>query len=277
MQNDISRFLELTDKVLCEEDKMAIGFNRRAENRAEFDNSISENGAALIPFHNRVSDDEIVFFFEDREDAESLYNFYIESGLLEAGEVTLRNDGGQSSVAFMPHVAIQKPEMLHAALLAYEDQMYFDSVEDEATFEEFIGDFTDILMEAPNKTSGAPKRKKGMGNPFHDKDDGKFAGVSRHASEGGGSWAIKKTKLKFTGKGKTKEGGLLGKYGATKHPCGRAARAKGKDIRCWDGNKGAGIRVAKAMKKKKKKEDVSMSDLSLIVEMRDLYRDRVLG
>ena len=42
---------------------------------------------------------------------------------------------------------------------------------------------------------------------------------------------------------KSKKGDMVVHFASTKHPCGRAARKKGKDIRCWDGKKGMGKRA----------------------------------
>ena len=74
---------------------------------------------------------------------------------------------------------------------------------------------------------------------------------------------------------------MLVKYGSTKHPCGRAARKKGLDVRCWDG-KGAsgstlsriGAKISGIMKgKKRAKEDINIADLSFIMEMRAKYNN----
>lgn len=283
MENDILKFLEMTKRSISKEDQRTLRFGLEEENAQYFHEGVASvtkelssynsiyAGRPLVPYQGKNSDSEIVFFFEDRKDAVDLYDFMTDTGMLEPGEVVFRDIEGQYSVAFMPHVAITKPEMLQAAMLAYEEQMDFS--EDEDAFESFVGELTDLLTETRNKTSGAPKRKKGMGNPFHDKDDGKFAGVDNHAKKSGGSWAIGKRKLKFTGAGKTADKkGILGKYGSTKHPCGRAARAKGKDTRCWDGNQGAGFRVAKALKKKRRGEDFDMTDMMILVELKEKYR-----
>lgn len=275
----IDEFVNQTTEVLSEIDKVSIGMVDRGIFRGVLEESVQGSissynstmiGDPLVPVQGKDSDSELIFRFEDKEDAVDLYNFMLETKLLVPGEIFLRDIEEQVSVAFMPHVLIQKPEVIQAALLAYEEQLEIGE-DDEEDFEDLIEGLT-VLLEAPTKTSGAPKRKRKMGNPFHDKDTGKFSGVKSHASKSGGSWAYKKTKLKFTGKGKTKEGGLLGKYGSTKHPCGRAARKKGEDRRCWDGKQGAGMRVAKAMKGKKRTgESMSIADLSLLMELRAKY------
>lgn len=275
----IEEFLGHTEEILSEVERLEIGMidrdafyrglNESVEGAITSYNS-TMIGDPLVPVQGKDSDSELVFRFEDKDDAVDLYNFMLESKLLVPGEILLRDIEGQVSVAFMPHVLVQKPELIQAALLAYEEQLEIGE-DDEEAFEDLIEGLT-VLLEAPTKTSGAPKRERKMGNPFHDKDTGRFSGVKDHVSDGGGSWAYKKTKLKFTGKGKTKEGGLLGKYGSTKHPCGRAARKKGEDRRCWDGKQGAGMRVAKAMKGKKRTgESMSIADLSLLMELRAKY------
>jgi hypothetical protein len=275
---DITRFSILTEQVLSQDEKRITGIGEQIKNRRELDESIV--GYKIGPveefkqeIEEQDSDGDIIFKFEDQEEAVDMYSFFIESRLLEPGEIVLRNVEEEYTVSFAPSIIINKPEMIQAALLAYEDRLYADTDEDINAFESVIEDITNSLSEASGtRTSGAPKRKKGMGNPFHDRDDGKFSGAENHASKGGGSWAIGKRKLKFTGKGKNKDGGLLVKYGSTKHPCGRAAREKGLDIRCWDGKGGGGARVAKIMKgKKRAKEDINVADLSFLMEMRARY------
>jgi hypothetical protein len=276
--DDITRFSILTEQVLSQDEKRITGIGEQIKNRRELDESIV--GYKIGPveefkqeIEEQDSDGDIIFKFEDQEEAVDMYSFFIESRLLEPGEIVLRNVEEEYTVSFAPSIIINKPEMIQAALLAYEDRLYADTDEDINAFESVIEDITNSLSEASGtRTSGAPKRKKGMGNPFHDRDDGKFSGAENHASKGGGSWAIGKRKLKFTGKGKNKDGGLLVKYGSTKHPCGRAAREKGLDIRCWDGKGGGGARVAKIMKgKKRAKEDINVADLSFLMEMRARY------
>lgn len=274
---DIMRFRILTEQVLSEEEKQITGIGLQRKNRRELDESIV--GYKIDPveeskqeIEEQDSDGDIVFKFEDENDAVDMYSFFIESRLLDPGEIVLRNVEEDHTVSFSSSVVVNKPEMIQAALLAYEDRLNADTEEDVAAFESVIEEITTSLSEAAGtRTSGAPKRKKGMGNPFHDKDDGKFAGAERHASEKGGSWAIGKRKLKFVGSGKNKDGGLLVKYGSTKHPCGRAARQQGANVRCWDGS-GAGARISKIMKgKKRAKEDINVADLSFLMEMRAKY------
>ena len=282
MDELLKKFQDQASEILSEDEKRILGIGTRKQTRRELDETVQQQmihsynapdaARPLVPIQGKDSDGEIVFFFEDKEDAQDLYSFFVESKLLEAGEIVYRDIEEQYSVAFMPHVVVTKPEMIQAAMYAYEEDIHLESEEDEVNLVRVMEAVEDALLtEAPTKTAGAPKRKRGMGNPFHKLSDGKFTGVSQHAKDGGGSWAIGKTKLKFTGKGKTKEGGLLGKYGSTKHPCGRDDRPDG-STRCWDGKQGAGLRIAKVMRKKKRaKEDLDIMDLSLIMEMRNKY------
>lgn len=275
---DIARFRILTEQVLSQEEKQITGIGIQSKSRRELDESIIGCKIELFEdskqeeIEEQHSDGDIIFKFEDKEDAVDMYSFFIESRLLEPGEIVLSNVEDEHTVSFASSIVINKPEMIQAALLAYEDRLHADTEEEVKVFENVITEITNLLSEAVGtRTSGAPKRKKGMGNPFHDKDDGKFSGAENHASKGGGSWAIGKRKLKFTGKGKNKDGGLLVKYGSTKHPCGRAAREQGLDVRCWDGS-GAGARVSRIMKgKKRAKEDINVADLSFMMEMRAKY------
>lgn len=232
----------------------------------------SVDAKTLKPYQGKESDAEIMFNFEDWEDAQILYDFIIESGLLVPGEIVLRHTEGQTGVHFAPHVLVMKPDVIHAAMLAYQDVVLEDSSE---VFNE-ITDGIALIMEV-TKTSGAPKRKKGMGNPFHDKNDGQFTGAqSSIDTKGGGSWAIGSTKLKYTGAKKSKAGDLIVNFGSTKHPCGRAARKKGKDVRCWDGKEGAGFKIARLLGKKKRREDFDMYDKNMLTEIREEFENRIV-
>lgn len=228
----------------------------------------SGDAKTLKPYQGKESDAEIMFNFEDWEDAQVLYDFIIESGLLVPGEVVLRHEEGQNGVHFAPHVLVMKPDVIHAAMLAYQDVVLEDSAEVFNDITEGVG----LVLTERTLTSGAPKRKAGMGNPFHDKDDGKFTGAkSSIDGKGGGSWAIGKTKLKYTGAKKSKKGDLVVNFGSTKHPCGRAARKNGKDVRCWDGGEGAGFKIARLLGKKKRRESMDVHDGNLMTEIREYF------
>jgi hypothetical protein len=290
---DIAKFRILTEQVLSEDEKKLTGIGLQNKQRRELDEEvvgykIESSKKEEVP--SLVSDndnDELVFVFEDEEDAVDMYSFFVESKFLDVGEIVLRNVNEEHTVSFNSNVITMKPELIQAALLAYEDRLYVETEDELKAFEDVIEGLTDLLEASGTRTSGAPKRKKGMGNPFHDRDDGKFSGAESHASKGGGSWAIGKRKLKFTGKGKNKDGGLLVKYGSTKHPCGRAARKQNKDVRCWDGTEiesvenndtviegRIGKRLSRIMKGKKiTKEGINIADLSFIMEMRAKYNN----
>lgn len=68
-------------------------------------------------------------------------------------------------------------------------------------------------------------------NPYHDADDGKFTSGDAVNKRNGGSWSLKGTKKKLK-KGKKGQGP---KKKPAPDPCGRDARAKGGNVRCWDG------------------------------------------
>ena len=84
-----------------------------------------------------------------------------------------------------------------------------------------------------------PDRIAKKGNPYHDVDSGKLTTRSSLSNKGEGSWALGKVKLKLSKVGKGKEGQVI-QFSSTKHPCGRAARQKGKDIKCSTGKSGRG-------------------------------------
>lgn len=269
-EGDFGEFYKQANEVFKEKEKIFGKIGQLTEENKGVEHVALTRAQETDEGYNE--EDVVLFEFEDKDDARDIYNFCVEEGLTEVGEIFVE-EGENSSVLIMGGSFVEsKPELMQGILLAYEDKLEIETDDDVDNFEDFIDNFTDILNEESVTTSGAPKRKKGMGNPFHSKEDGKFTGAKNHAKEQGGSWAIGKRKFKFTKAGKTKSGGILAKYGSTKHPCGRAAREKGKDVRCWDGNKGAGFLVAKALgKKKRRKEDYDIADITNIMEMRHRY------
>lgn len=284
MREYIDKFKAAADEILTPDQKQALRISDCNGEQAELTEWVVSSynsqykGEPLVPIQGKDSDGELIFLFEDREDAVRMYEFFVESRILEPGEIMFRDIEGQYSVAFMPHVIIQKPDVIQAAMLAYEDRLSLEDMVDEDVFEDLVGEITALLEEPRNTTSGAPKRQPGEGNPFHDKD-GRFAGVEKTVKQSGGSWAMGKRKLKFTGKGKNKSGGLDAKYGSTSHPCGRAAREQGKNTRCWDGQKLGkkeslaypGFALAEALRRKMDGHRETIFDVSTKIELRRRY------
>lgn len=203
----------------------------------------------LRPWQGKESDAEIMFNFESLTDAQDLYDFVLETQLVTPGEIKLKvhgeGAGAQYSVHFASNVLVQKPEVIQAAMIAYQDQL---GEGEEEAYEDLAQDVDTVLAErAERKASprgsaepGSTGRKVDF-NPYHDK-----AGVftSREGLGDGGSWSDgKKRRLKATKKGAKLH------FAGTKRPCGREARGKGKDIRCWDGKPGLGFKVAQALQK----------------------------
>jgi hypothetical protein len=243
----------------------------------------------LFPYQGKESDGEIMFNFESLVDAQDLYDFMLETQLVTPGEIKLKvHESGahaQYSVHFTANVLVQKPDVIQAALIAYQDQL---AEGEEEAFEDLAEDVDAVLTEraaiVKSKRGSAEPRSTGRGkikagvdfNPFHDKE-GIF--TSREGLSDGGSWSDgKKRRLKATKKGAKLH------FAGTKRPCGREARGKGKDIRCWDGKPGLGYAVAqsmKAMAKKKrsgnrempnfKKEGFDRAAMAAIQECWDLY------
>jgi len=241
----------------------------------------------LRPWQGKESDGELMFNFENPVDAQDLYDFIIESGLCLPGEIRLHLSGHQHSVHFASSVLVQKPDVIQMAMIAYEDQL---DAEDEEAFESLAEDVTEVLVERaalakraarkPSLRGSAEPKKTGRSvdfNPFHDK-----AGVftSRDGLSDGGSWSDgKKVRLKATKKGAKLH------FAGTKRPCGREARGKGKDMRCWDGKPGLGFPVAQTMIKSigdkkrsgdrpmpsRKKQEEILRNLPVIRECLALY------
>lgn len=232
----------------------------------------------LRPWQGKESDGEIMFNFESAMDAQDLYDFVLETGLVTPGEVKLHMSEHQTSVHFAPNVLVQKPEVIQMALISYHEQVREESV---AAMEDLARDVSMVLDEkaASKRGSAEPDAKRGVDfNPFHDKQ-GNF--TSRDGVKDGGSWSDGVEKgskhLKATRKGKKLH------FAATKLPCGRAARKAGKNTRCWDGET-LGARLAQAKKKTARdsgerlmpgvKEGFSRADIDAINECLALYGSR---
>jgi hypothetical protein len=208
----------------------------------------------LFPYQGKEADGEIMFNFESLVDAQDLYDFMLETQLVTPGEIKLKvHESGahaQYSVHFAANVLVQKPDVIQAAMIAYQDQL---GEGEEEAFESLAQDVDAVLTEraeiVKSKRGSAEPSSTGRGqikagvdfNPFHDKR-GIF--TSREGLGDGGSWSDgKKRRLKATKKGAKLH------FAGTKRPCGREARGKGKDIRCWDGKPGLGYAVAQALQK----------------------------
>jgi len=238
----------------------------------------------MRPWQGKESDGEIMFNFESAMDAQDLYDFVLETGLLTPGEVKLYMGEHQTSVHFAPSVLVQKPEIIQMALISYHEKATEESIEAMAGLVEDIKGIlgekaTDLdkpMNVKPIRGSAEPHANRGVDfNPFHDKD-GNF--TTRKGTESGGSWSdgahAGSKKLKATKKGKKLH------FAATKLPCGRSAREVGKNIRCWDGSTVAG-KLALASKKASRdssdrlmpgvKEGFTRADLDIVNECRAMY------
>lgn len=231
----------------------------------------------VLPVQGIESDGEVMLSFENWEDAQTLYSFLIESGLVVPGEIKLTHVEGQNTVHFFPEVCINKPEVLQAALVAYEDLVVEeDENEDEYwSLAEEVTKLVDLRRGIYEATvSGAPADSRG--NPFHTYYDGKFSNSDALARAKKGSWSDGKRKDKVTGTGKDKSGRVMVKFGSTSHPCGRDARAKGMNKRCWDGKKIGGAAMVKALGGRRRRSlqaDLDMSDLISLSEMKQYLDD----
>jgi hypothetical protein len=285
---------------LSEEEKRILGITVDPEPhqrlRANAERAIVEDGIAasqqhvplnktrstdrkdLYPWQGKESDGEIMFNFENLIDAQDLYDFVLETQLLSPGEVKLKvHESGahaQYSVHFAQHVLVIKPDVIQMALIAYQDQL---GEGEEEAYEDLAQDVDAVLTErAASKRGSAEPSSTGRKvdfNPFHDKQ-GVF--TSREGLGDGGSWSDgKKVRLKATKKGAKLH------FAGTKRPCGREARGKGKDIRCWDGKPGMGFALAQAFAKKQrsgprpmpnaKREDFNARDRAALQECWGLY------
>jgi len=284
MYNDteeMNELLKIMEDMLSPEDQAAIGMAKEDDSalRAKIHSLVEhdmgsqtltplarmQDKKTLYPWAGKESDSELAFNFEDIMDAQSLYDFVLNTGLVEAGEVRMHVSGHQTSVHFAPHVMVIKPEVIQAALMAYEEFMEEDDDNYEAY--EAIADEIEGYLEERTKVSGAPKGR-GKGNPFHDKNTGKFSGADSISGKKGGSFVKGKTKLKYAGDKKSKSGDKVVNFASTKRPCGRKARRDGKDVRCWDGKKGKGFgeSIANVMIKQIDRVSISDEDIKSMLE-----------
>ena len=110
------------------------------------------------------------------------------------------------------------------------------------------GSFEDKIRRTAE--NGEPMRVVVESNPFHDKGDGKFTAPTDIVRKDGGSKSFqfsspnRPDRMRKGRIGKDKRGvtRALIQWVSSKQPCGRRARQAGKDIRCWDGNKGSGFK-----------------------------------
>ncbi|MFA4971345.1 MAG: hypothetical protein WC683_01945 [bacterium] len=278
---------KLLEEIATPEERRLLGFTDAAEVRADrmraaAQRAIQEDGEIgsiehvpqvrmqdrrdLRPWQGKQSDAELVFAFDNPLDAQDLYDFVLETGLVVPGEVALVMDdqAHQYSVHFTPLVLVLKPDVIQMAMLAYYDQL---EPEDEEAFEALAEDVGVVLDERakalakrpaaalakrkPRKPSprgsAEPRAERGVDfNPYHD-TRGVF--TSREGLSDGGSWSDgRQRRLKATKKGAKLH------FAGTKRPCGREARGAGKDIRCWDGKQGQGGYLTKTFAKAKSRE-----------------------
>jgi hypothetical protein len=283
---EMDKALKELSADLSDEEKRLLGFGDEAKNRRramevlveevtlrdmasdEFQAIPARDGHRKdrIPSQGKEADSEVVFEFEDREDAQTIYDFMVENNLLIPGEISLRDIEGQASIALSLNTIVTKPEMIQVIMQTVEAYVSEDTAEEFLAFDDDMIELSEAALTEQG-TEGAPKDVKG--NPFHDRDTGKFTGRKALAAKKSGSWAMGKRKLKVTGlrKGKIH-------FGSTSHPCGRAARAKGKTTRCWDGKPGPWARVSATLGKKARKESLDDSDKLFLEAVSAIMRAR---
>jgi len=282
MEKSIHEWMDIAEKQFTDEEKkvLGIGGDNGYADRV-YQHAMTE---AVLPLQGKESDSEVAFYFDDWEDAQMLYDYIIETGLVIPGEVKIKHISGQHSVHFSSEVVVNKPEVIQGAMIAFEDQLAEECDEAFWNLAEEITASVDERLALWEKvtTQGAPKGRM-KGNPFHDFASGQFTGPEAMARSKKGSWSEPKGKRKnkVTGVGKDKDGNPMVKFGSTSHPCGRSARKKGKDKRCWDGKQGAGFAIAKGLGKKKAgaggkrtlKTDLDLEDRIMLAEVRQYLSD----
>lgn len=229
----------------------------------------------MRPWQGKESDGEIMFNFESAMDAQDLYDFVLETGLVTPGEVKLYMSEHQTSVHFAPSVLVQKPEIIQMALISYHEQATEESIEYLNALAEDVSTVLEMKVKQI-RGSAEPYAKRGVDfNPFHGRD-GEF--TTRKGTESGGSWSDGTHKgskhLAASKKGKKLH------FVATKLPCGRLAREAHKNTRCWDG-RSVGAKLAQAKKGTDRdssprlmpgvKEGFSREDIATINECLAMY------
>lgn len=167
--------MKVMEGILDEGERKALGLSERPThimegmaNKAEMTEETGsvnfiplqrlQDKKTLRPFQGKESDGELIFNFESIRDAQSLHDFIVNTALLEPGEVMLYSAEDQHSVHFAPHVAVIKPDVIQAAMMAYFDQLGGDY---EDAYEELSDALADVMDEARSQPSLA-EIKRGL-------------------------------------------------------------------------------------------------------------------
>jgi|GEM_PF-6656032 len=222
------------DGILTPEDRKAMGFDPRNDPaklesrvRGLVEGNLGQSVTleplvrmvdkrTLYPWQGKESDSEIAFNFESIMDAQQLYDFVVNLGLLEPGEIKIKMIENQASVHFASHVLVMKPEVLQAAMLAY-----YDSVEESSkeAFHALAENIADVIVNM----SGVPKVK-------------------------------------------VKSEDTVVRFYSTKKPGARSTRHNGKGIRCWEGKKEIGLKLANVMSRRINNERITDDELNAMLE-----------
>jgi hypothetical protein len=143
------------------------------------------------------------------------------------------------------------------------------------------------IVEAVCQKLGVGVKRLDEANPFHDPRDGTFSNPERIVSTKGGSKSFQISKgnpldrvsgsPKIGVDKKTGKKRAFIKWVSTMRPCGRVARRKGKDVRCWDGmDMQANRKAANYAERRKRKLEslgLEMVGMNLTDELAALSRD----
>ncbi len=292
---DADEMIDRMKETLSEDDLSIIGAGKDVrKERLEDDlmeglrRDMESNAGTVLPrYPHKLSDGEIAFMFEDEQEANLFYDFFVENKLIEAGEILLEDGDDLTTVHILPNVIVTRPELVQAALLTYGD---IEDARSFGMFEDAVNEVGQLLFEkAKTKMGGA--FAEGPGNPYHD-TSGKFSNRYKLGSQKKGSVSKNGSKMRVkAGKGKLT-------FVATKLGCGNTTPASGrsKDFHgdheqnvCWSAKKSdyagepawpdgaAGAGIARGLGKRVRKESLDSEDRRYIRRLAESYRSHAMS
>jgi hypothetical protein len=150
MDSDLQKLMGLAEKCFSSEDNKAFG--RQAEVKSLMEEKIREKvvlleGGVLPPLQGKHGDGEVAFYFDMRGDAEDLYDFLLETQMVIPGEIRFDATEAKYSVHLTSEVVMNKPEVVHAAIMAYEHQL-------EDGYEEYAESISELVRAREEMSEG---------------------------------------------------------------------------------------------------------------------------
>ncbi len=172
--DELNGFMKKAEGAFSDQEKKLLGIGapdehaKRADLRKEFISKGVANGVmteAVRPLQGKESDSDIRFYFEDWEDAQTLYDVVLDTGLVVPGEVKIKHIEGQNIVLFASSVPILKPEVIEGAMMAFGEIMADDG-DNEEEYEELATKMSDFIAERVEAMQIGEKVQRGTVRNF---------------------------------------------------------------------------------------------------------------